>query len=305
MGGPDGRDPGADGQGSGDGAASPRPTTDKRARAALWRERLTQVMAERGTNRSALARAIGADRSTVSDMLKDGTSLPGAHLVANTAEALGVTSDWLLGLTDSPRRAADMLSASLQVTDAERTPADAQIAAWFAEARGAKVRHVPASLPDMMKIEGVLEWEYENALVRTGQQAVGAMRENVPLLRDPAHEFELAVPMSEIEAFASGNGYWQGLDPRLRAEQLAHMARLCDELYPSLRLYAFDARRIYSAPVTMFGTQLAVVYIGQVYTVFRRTAQIRALIGHFDGLVREASIEARRMSDHLRTIRVR
>lgn len=281
-----------------------RSATDKRARAALWRERLGEAIALAGTNRSALARAIGADRSTVSDMLKDGTSLPGAHLVANTAEALGVTSDWLLGLTDSPRRAADMLSASLQVTDAERTPADAQIAAWFTEARGAKVRHVPASLPDMMKIEGVLEWEYENALVRTGPQAVGAMREKVPLLRDPAHEFELAVPLSEIDAFAAGTGYWRGLDATLRAEQIAHMARLCDELYPSLRLYAFDARRIYSAPVTVFGTQLAVIYVGRVYTVFRRNAQIRALIGHFDGLVREASVEARRMGEHLRTVEV-
>lgn len=287
-------------------AAGPRgPITDKRTRAALWRERLAESMERAGMNRSALARAIGADRSTVSDMLKEGPSLPGAHLVANAAEALGVTSDWLLGLTDSPRRAADMLSASLQVTDAERTPADAQIAAWFAEARGAKVRHVPASLPDMMKIEGVLEWEYENALVRTGPQAVGAMRERVPLLRDPAHEFELAVPLSEIDAFAAGAGYWQGLARELRAAQLAHMAGLCDELYPSLRLYAFDARRVYSAPVTVFGTQLAVIYIGRVYTVFRRTAQVRALIGHFDGLVREAGVEARRMGAHLRGVAVR
>ena len=274
--------------------------TDKRLRATLWRERLGHALARSGLSRSELARRIGADRSTVTDMLKDGTSLPGAHLVANVAEALGVTSDWLLGLTDSPERAADMLAASMQMTDADRTPADAQVSAWFSEARGTKVRHVPASLPDMLKTEAVLEWEYENALVRTAPQAVEAMRDNVGFLRDPAHEFELAVPLGELDAFAAGSGYWAGLERDVRRAQIEHMAALCDELYPSLRMYAFDARRVYSAPVTVFGTALAVIYVGRVYTVFRRTAQVRALSSHFDGLVREASVEARRIGRHLR-----
>lgn len=277
---------------------------DKRRRAALWRERLLEALGRAGVSRSDLARRIGADRSTVSDMLRDGTSLPGAHLVAGCAEALGVTSDWLLGLTDSPERVADILAASLQMTDAGRTPADAQLAQWFVEARGQKVRHVPATLPDMMKTEALLEWEYANALVRTGPQAVEAMRERVALLRDPAHEFELAVPLFELEVFAEGVGYWAGLDADVRAAQLEHMASLCDELYPSLRLYAFDARRVWSAPVTVFGTHLASIYVGRVHTAFRRTAQVRALIAHFDGLVREASVEARRMGDHLRGLAV-
>ena len=277
---------------------------DRRVRAALWRERLANALGRSGLSRSELARRIGADRSTVSDMLGEGTSLPGAHLVANCAEALGVTSDWLLGLTDTPERAADMLASSLQMTDAGRTPADEQLSRWFTDARGQKVRHTPATLPDMMKTEHVLEWEYENALVRTGQQAVEAMRENGALLRDPAHEFEICVPSSELAAFAAGAGYWEGLGHDVRAAQLAHMADLCEELYPSLRLYAFDARRIWSAPITVFGTELAVIYVGNLYTVFRRAAQVRAMIGHFDNLVREAGVEARRMSAYLRGLRV-
>ena len=198
-----------------------------------------------------------------------------------------------------------MLSASLQMPAAGRTPADTQLVAWFTEARGQKVRHVPASLPDMMKIEALLEWEYRNALVRTGTQAVASMRDTMALLRDPAHEFELALPLAQLEAFASGTGYWGGLSADIRARQIEHMAAVCDELYPSLRLYAFDSHRIYSAPVTTFGNQLAVIYVGNVYAVFRRIAQVRALIGHFDGLVREAAVEARRMGAHLRALKVR
>ncbi len=275
---------------------------DKRQRAQLFRERMTAALARSGLSRAALARTIGADRSTVTQMLGDTASVPGAHFAAECAEAVGVTADWLLGLTDTPERAADMLAASLQFTDAERTPTDVQVSNWFAEARGTKVRHVPASLPDMMKTEAVLTWEYERALVRTGPQAVNMMRDRLNLLRDPDHEFELAVAQDELLAFAQGAGYWDGLGSAARIEQLEHMARLTDELYPSLRLYLYDEHRLYSAPVTVFGRALAVVYVGRVYTVFRRTAQVRSLIGHFDELVREASVDARGAGQRLRAL---
>lgn len=277
---------------------------DKRHRAALFRERLLASLARSGLSRAALARQIRADRSTVSQMLGDAASMPGAHLAAECAEALGVTADWLLGLTDSPERAADMIAASLQITDAERTPSDVKLLDWFSEARGTKVRHVPASLPDMMKTEAVLEWEYRHALVRTGRQAVTMMRDRLDLLRDPEHEFELAVPQDELLCFAQGAGYWSGLAPARRVAQLRHMADLADELYPSMRLYLYDTRRLYSAPITIFGRGLAVIYVGKVYTVLRRGAQVRALISHFDDLVREASVDARSAGGRLRDLAV-
>ena len=47
---------------------------DKRARAAIFRERLAGAMTLAGTNRSALARMAGVDRSTVAQLL--GSDLP-------------------------------------------------------------------------------------------------------------------------------------------------------------------------------------------------------------------------------------
>ena len=51
---------------------------DKRDRAALFRTRLAEAMAERGMTQSALARATGVDRSTVSQLLTPGKRLPNA-----------------------------------------------------------------------------------------------------------------------------------------------------------------------------------------------------------------------------------
>ena len=44
------------------------------------------------------------------------------------------------------------------------------------EAAGHKIRHVPAMLPDILKTEAVLEWEYAAFLDKTPEQASGAMR---------------------------------------------------------------------------------------------------------------------------------
>lgn len=75
-------------------------------RAQTFRARLAQAIATAGTTQSALARAIGADRSTLSQALSDsGARLPGAQVVGACAQALGVSADWLLGLSDRPESA--------------------------------------------------------------------------------------------------------------------------------------------------------------------------------------------------------
>lgn len=101
---------------------------DKRDRATLFRARLRQAMGDAGASQSGLARRIGVDRSTISQLLLgDGARLPNAHLVGATASALGVSSDWLLGLSDRPERAADLLSNSLTLTETGRAPVNNQI----------------------------------------------------------------------------------------------------------------------------------------------------------------------------------
>ncbi len=74
---------------------------------------------------------------------------------------------------------------------------------------------------------------------------------------------------------------------------------------PACRLYLFDARRVYSAPITIFGPLLAVLYIGRNYVAFRDSERVQAFTKHFDHLVREASISARDLTDHLAALRAR
>lgn len=278
--------------------------SDRRDRAGLFRDRLSLSLFESGLSQSALARQVGVDRSTISQILASGgTRLPNAQLAAECAAALGVSTDWLLGLSERPERGEALLAASLSVTEAPRALVDEQIFAWHKEAAGYKIRHVPATLPDMLKTQDMLRWEYDPHLGKTIEQAIGASEDRLSWMAEARSDYEIALPLHELSSFAKASGYYEGLPVDVRRGQLDRLIDLSDRLYPSLRLYLFDARRVFSAPVTVFGPLLAVVYLGRHYLAFRDSARVSSLTQHFDWLVREAAIGARAMGDHLKTLR--
>lgn len=277
---------------------------DKRDRAQLFRNRLQKAMQTTGTTQSGLAAEAGVDRSTISQILKgQGARLPNAQLVGECAVALGVSADWLLGLTDRPERANDLLAASMLMTEAPRALVDEQIFAWHREAAGYKIRHVPATLPDMLKTHAVLRWEYEPHLGRTADQAIGASEDRLSWMRSAGSDYEIAVPVHEIQAFARAGGYYQGLDAQTRRLQLDWLIEIHDQLYPSLRIFFFDARRVFSSPITVFGPLLAVLYLGRNYLAFRDVDRVQSFIRHFDWLVREAEIATRDVPQLLKDLR--
>jgi transcriptional regulator with XRE-family HTH domain len=279
---------------------------DKRDRAPLFRQRLTQAMVQKSVTQSALARATGVDRSTISQLLAaDSQRLPNAQLAADCAQALGTSADWLLGLTDRPGTMAELLAASLTLTEAPRALFDEAIIGWHREAAGYKIRHVPATLPDMLKIRAMVEWEYAPQLGRTAEQALGAFEDQLQWMRGARSDYEIALPLHELDAFATATGYYQGLPLDIRRDQIDRLLALYDQLYPSLRVYLFDARRVFSAPVSIFGPLLAVVYLGRHYIAFRDSARVAAVAQHFDGLVRESALGARDFAAHLRGLRDR
>lgn len=282
-----------------------RSIINKLDRAALFRTRLAEAMEQTGTSRAALARATGVDRSTVTQLLSEADArMPGGHLVAACAETLSVSTDWLLGLSDRPEASADLLTATL--TEAERaTSADDQIFAWHQEAAGYKIRHVPATLPDMLKTRAVMEWEYAGTMNRSPGQAIAVAEARLDWMRASESDYEIALPLHEIRSFAEGTGYYADLPAGVRREQIDWILSVHDQLYPTLRLFLYDAARVYSAPITIFGPKLAAIYLGRYYVAFRDRDRVRALTRHFDWLVREASHTARDLKPVLSELRDR
>ena len=279
--------------------------TDKRARARMFRDRLMTALATSGLSRAGLARAVQVDRSTITQMLAEDTArVPGGHVVASCAQALDVSADWLLGLTDRPEQAGKLLDASLSISETGRaTTLDDQIFQWQREAEGYKIRHVPTTLPDVLKTDAMLRWEYAPITHRRPDQAIEAAAERLDWMSLTQSDYEMALPVHEVESFARAEGYYSGLSAAIRAAQLDWMIEVYDRLYPGLRIVLYDARTVYSAPLTVFGPKMAVIYLGQHYIAFRDRDRVQTLSRHFDWLVREAVASSRQIPDVLRRLR--
>ena len=275
---------------------------DKRDVARLFRERLEAAMERAGLSRSAVAKRIGVDRSTLSQILSDeGVRLPRADTVAALAVTLQVSLDWLLGLAEEGQFTADIMERSPEISPHNRNAADENLLRWHAEAAGYKVRYVPSSLPDQVKIPEVTAYEFQTD-AWTADQAIRRSRDRLEYVRQPETDVEICTSVQAMRDFADGTGIWRDLPVEIRRQQLTHIADLIDELYPSVRWYLFDGVRDYAIPVTIFGPKRAAIYAGDMYIVFTTTEHIRVLTRRFDELIRHAVVHAHEIPAYMRTL---
>ena len=256
-----------------------------------------------GMSKSELARATSVDRSTIGQLFKsDLPRMPNAQLAADIASTLGVSTDWLLGLTNQPDKPVDILASALSLSPAKRTSADMQILDWHRETAGSKVRHVPATLPEMLKTDHMLAWEYSSIPSDVAEQVRTSAKAQFEWVKSGGADYEIAMPAHELTACAEGSGYYATLEPEHRAEQLSLLVQRVDAMFPRLRLFVFDAHQLYSAPVTIFGNRLAILYVGQCYLALREQQRVLALTDHFDWLIRGSTIDARDASQYIRSL---
>lgn len=274
---------------------------DKRDLSRLFRERLKLMLARSGQNQSAFAASVGIDRSALSQLLSgQSTRLPRAETLLNMAATYNVSLDWLLGISQDEGLASE-IRESLEIEEGTGSFDRTLLAAWHAEAAGTKIRYVPAGIPDLLRTDAVIDYEAEMTRKSRDSQ-IDEKDYRIDYNRRPETDMEVCMPRHMLEIFARGNGVWSGLADAARREQLAHMARLVDDLYPSFRLYLYDGRQRYSIPYTIFGQIRAAIYVGEMYLVLNAVTPVRTLTRHFDNLIRAAEINAHEAAGYCREL---
>lgn len=260
---------------------------DKRDLTDLFRDRLNQLVAADGGNLAQFAKDVALDRSALSQFLASGqTRLPRAETLHRIAEAKNVSLDWLLGLSQSSETVTEV-APSVEIELAEDEHGRTPLERWYREASGYKIRYVPSSLPELMRHEALVEFEYGELGV---DETHARSKRQLALSRLADTDLECCMPLQIIESLAEGVGVWSRIPRDIRRNQLDHMRAMVDELYPSFRLFLYDERTVYSAPYTIFGPLRAAVYVGGSYLVINSVDQIQALIRHFDYLIRKAKV---------------
>ena len=261
---------------------------DKRDVGQVFRDRL-QTLAERHRgNQAEFARRIGVDRSAVTQLLsEESTRLPRAETLVRIAAAHDVSLDWLLGLSQSPSAGAE-IGRTTEIERARGPDDQTQLERWHREAAGYKIRYVPESIPDQLLHPDLIADRFRVGRTDDIEAALETADESLAYARQPETDIEVCMPSQTFEMLARGEGVWRGLSPDVRRRQFERMATLLDELYPTFRLFLYDGQRTYAAPYTVFGPNRAAIYLGEMYVVVYTVEHIRALIRHFDDLIRRA-----------------
>ena len=118
---------------------------------------------------------------------------------------------------------------------------------------------MPAGIPDLLRTEALIDYE-SDITNRSREAQVGETQYRIDYNRRPETDMEVCMPRHTLEIFARGIGVWSGFSQELRRQQLDHMARLLDDLYPTFRLFLYDGRLRYSIPYTIFGSIRAAIY---------------------------------------------
>ncbi|WP_419904343.1 helix-turn-helix domain-containing protein [Kiloniella sp.] len=268
----------------------PSDSSDKRDVAYIFRERMGMLIAQSGSNLSQFSKSIGIDRSALSQFLApDSTRLPRAETLCAISRACGVSLDWLMGLIANDGNSDDIVP-SIEIMRMNEEEATLKIEEWHREAIGYKIRYVPNTLPDMMRIDEVSEFEfkYNHLFIRKAQNQQAKKQLSKTALPDT--DMEVCMPLQTLELFSKGEGVWQELPKNVRKKQLEHMLKLVGEFYPTFRLFFFDQQAAYSAPYTLFGPMRAAVYLGNMYLLVNSVDHIKALTQHFDRLIRLAIV---------------
>lgn len=256
---------------------------DKRDLSARFRERLEQVLTSHPTGKGQFLRDVGMDRSALSQFLSpDSDRLPRAETLRQIARVSGVSVDWLLCLENAPEGRQEV-AESVQIEQAVQADGTTPLDQWRSAASGFKLRYVPSTLPDMVSfapdtgapVSDARGGGVENVLERISLEDM---------------DVEIAMPVQTLQDLSARSGLWRDADPAQCHAQLAHMARVCRENYPSLRLHLYDGTQVFSAPFTVFGKQRVALYIGDAYLVVSSPDQIRGFAKQFDRLVRRAII---------------
>lgn len=275
---------------------------DKRDIAKLFRARLATLTERSGLSRARFAALIGVDRSALTQMLSpELTRLPRAETLIRIATSCGVSLDWLLGISQDEALSATIKPA-LEMEEAQAETDEALLSGWHREAAGTKIRYVPASIPDLFSTEAVITHQKSGG-DRTLTSQIDMAHDLLETTRRLESDMEVCMPMQTLELLARGEGIWSSLEPDARISQLERMAQLTDELYPRFRLFLYDGRERFCAPYTVFGTQRAAVFVGEMYLVLNAADAIATLTRHFDQLIRTTQIHAHEASDWIGALR--
>lgn len=274
---------------------------------AVFAERLREAWKRSGLRAGEFADRAGVDRTTLSQLLSGRSGrLPRLDTIAGIANAHELSLDWLAGLSNAGPMEAELVEHHTTFQTPGPNQTDERLLGWLTEAADFKIRYVPTTLPDLLKTDALIRFERrESAQPNVAHTTIGTTAARLAWARHPDTDMDCCSSTQSLTSFAHGEGVWSRLPLETRRAQLDRMIDLVDELYPTFRWFLFDGAHHYAAPLTVFGSQRAALYLGELYLVLTSVDHVRAVSRHFDSLIRHAEHQPSTMQKFLVDLRGR
>lgn len=269
----------------------------------IFHQRLTEAFTKLEVSQAELCRKTGIDRSTLTQLLKaDDMRLPRADTVAALAEGLNVSADWLLGLSNQIFPSSQIVQNLLRVESIDTySPIQEPIYQWHSEASDQKIRYVPQTLPDQIKTLDMIVFEYREHLTRQEVEKIMGDETRQQYNDIRGRDFEVCCSIQTLDMFFQGAGIWADMELKARKAQIEHMIKIVEESYPDFRLYFYDPIKMPSPQLTIFGRNRAAIGVGNLYFSYTTREHVETLIGHFNQLIRNATVKAHESVDYLQS----
>src|SRR3546814_13730481 len=85
---------------------------------------------------------------------------------------------------------------------------DERLTRWRAEAVGYKIRYVPATLPDLLKSEEIISFEYSRQGSSMPAIRLEQAESRLAYSRRPETDLEACSSLQSLQGFARGQGIW-------------------------------------------------------------------------------------------------
>ena len=214
----------------------------KRETVETFRRRLAELIQRTGLSRAQFAAWAGLDRSTLTQLLSaENVRLPRAETIARIASRHSASIDWLMGLSEQDQVAADIVP-QLAIEPDAASPADERLKRWHEEARGFKVRYVPATLPDQLKTDALIGYESGQFGAAAADAWSGVARARIAHAQRPDSEIEVCAPLQRFEIFAAGEGIWRDLPARGSRRRATPCGERGEEPLSVVPLFLYDGR---------------------------------------------------------------
>ncbi len=261
----------------------------------IFQKRLLESFKKQEMNPTVFCRKYKIDRTTFVQLLSSNTHrLPRADTIIQIAQALNVSTDWLLGLSTEQEMGIDILSSAVQKVKTNDAPtAEYLWKKWHLDAKDNKVRTVPVTIPVPLKTERFFIEEY--APIIGNKQA----KKEYKKLLDVPGEYEVAFPVQTLMDLRDQTGMFRNFSKETCIKQLEYIAQRNTNLYPVGRFYLFDLTETYVPSFTIFGYSKAAIYLDEKYLVYNAREYVLFLRDIFNNIIRSSVVRPHELTDFI------